>query len=70
MVNPNMWVALFVFTVFIDIYQDRFDSSKSIVVIDKDGEVATISVSNKDLNDTFINKVVSKYEHGVIKEKK
>jgi hypothetical protein len=44
--------------VAVDMYQDRTDPKKTVVIITIDGIVETYTVKNELLNDDFINRVV------------
>jgi hypothetical protein len=53
----NIIMVLLVFTV--DIYQDR---NRSIVVIEHDGETDLYPVKNSQLNDSFVERIVERYD--------
>lgn len=49
-------------TVYVDMYQDRTDKNKTVIIIEKDGSVDTFTVKNSDLNAKLVEKLVKRYE--------
>lgn len=49
-------------TFYVDMYQDRTDKTKTVIMIEKDGNVDVYTVKNSELNDKLVEKLVRRYE--------
>lgn len=57
-----LMLVLALSTLNIDMYQDRTDRTKTVIIIEKDGLVDTYTVDNSELNDKLVDRLVKKYE--------
>ena len=49
-------------TLNIDMYQDRTDKNKTVIIIEKNGLVETFTVKNSELNDKLVERLVKRYD--------
>ena len=56
-------IILFVLIAYnIDMYQDRFDSNKTVMIITNDDDVITLTIDNNKMNDKLIEDIAMKVE--------
>lgn len=60
--NFALIITLAISTLNIDMYQDRTDKNKTVIIIENDGVINTYTVNNSDLNDKLVEKLVRRYE--------
>lgn len=60
-----MFITLVISSLYIDMYQDRTDKTKTVIVIEKDDITEMFTINNSELNNKLVDKLVKKYETSV-----
>jgi len=51
-------------SLYIDMYQDRTDRNKTVILVEHDGVIDTLTVNNTDLNKESTLKKIEELTHG------